>query len=378
MVFLIPIAALLTALLLIMALRLERALSLFRIKKMYTAAIEAPSVTVCIPARNETHAMTQCLERVLASDYEKLEIVVYDDSSTDDTSFLIRSFAHAGVRFIPGTALPEGWLGKNHALEVLAREASGTYIVFLDVDTSIQPTTISQLVGYMMTEKLVMSSVIPARADTLRMGILFGTLRYFWELVLSREKAPATSGSLWMINRQTLLDTLGGFVSHKNEVEVEEHIAAIIGVAAYHCLVSNQTLGVTYEKRWSSQIETSRRLLFPMLGATWLGVLMGGVVLLLLNLPFLTVLSFVLFGWTPIQSIALLFVIVSIALYGIYTAHLWRRYWWLSAVLWPLVVLQELVVLLRSVSGYARRTITWKGRSVTAPPVHVDYLEIDK
>ena len=86
---------------------------------------EYPSVSVCIAARNETHALAQCLERVLKSDYPKLEILVLDDSSTDDTSLIIKSFASAGVRFIPGAALPSGWLGKNHAYQTLIDEARG-------------------------------------------------------------------------------------------------------------------------------------------------------------------------------------------------------------------------------------------------------------
>jgi len=112
---------------------------------------DLPTVSVCIPARNEKHAMTQCLERVLASDYEKLEVVVFDDSSNDETSVLIRSFAHAGVRFVPGTELPGEWLGRNRALDILAHEASGDYIVFMDVDTYITVNSITKLMSYMKT-----------------------------------------------------------------------------------------------------------------------------------------------------------------------------------------------------------------------------------
>ena len=69
---------------------------------------ELPTVSVCIPARNEMHALEQCLEYILASDYGKLEVLVLDDSSSDQTPHIIRSFAHAGVRFIPGSPLPKG------------------------------------------------------------------------------------------------------------------------------------------------------------------------------------------------------------------------------------------------------------------------------
>lgn len=360
-----------------MAIRVGQAAQTYRIKKLYTAAIEAPSVSVCIPARNEMHAMSQCLESVLASDYKKLEIVVYDDSSADDTSILVKSFAHAGVRFVPGGDLPDGWLGRNHAFDVLAREASGTYLVFLDVDTLIKPTTISQLVGYMMTENVTMASVLPARTDTGRASTLFGHLRYFWEIVLARTAAPATSSALWMIRRRELLDQLGGFAPHHDEVRPEAHIAAMLGSSQYHCLIATKTLGVTYEKRWSSQVETSRRLLLPMLGGAWYGALGGVVVLALLNIPSLALLSGLIVGWGAVQTLSLVLLIAGMLVYGLYLSRMWYSRQWLGALLWPYSIMQELILFVSSVLGYARHTITWKGRSVTASPARVDHLEID-
>src|SRR5690606_15885888 len=134
---------------------------------------------------------------VLASDYKKLEILVFDDSSTDDTSRIIRSFAQAGVRFVAGTELPEGWLGKNHALDVLSKEASGTYVLFMDVDTVIAPTTIRRLVDDVVYGKKTMVTVIPERADGWRLSVLFGHLRYFWELSVNSVSRPATASALW-------------------------------------------------------------------------------------------------------------------------------------------------------------------------------------
>jgi glycosyltransferase involved in cell wall biosynthesis len=358
---------LLGGLLVTFSFRLERALRRFRIRKGFTAPSEMPSVSVCVPARNETHAMTQCLERVLASDYRKLEVIVFDDESADDTSILINSFAHAGVRFVPGTSLPDGWLGKNHALEVLAREASGTYVMFLDVDTHIKPTTISQLVNYATTEKSQMVSVIPGRDDAWRPSVLFGHLRYYWEIIFSRESSPATSSSLWMIKRHTLLDIIGGFVSHKADVEPEERMAQLIGMKAYRCLVNNQQLGVSYEKKWTSQCETSQRLLYPMVGGTWQAGLLALLALAVLNLPFFVVLSGLFIDWDDVHTVAFLYLALFALLYGRYTYVVWQRNWWIGVFVWPVVVLQELVLFINSLIGYAKGTITWKGRPVASP-----------
>lgn len=376
MVILIILAVAYSALVCVIALRVRRALRKFRIKKTYTAALEAPSVTVCIPARNETHAMTRCIEDVLKSDYKKLEVIVYDDSSTDDTSELVRAFAHSGVRFVPGTALEPGWLGRNHALEVLAREANGTYALFMDVDTSITPTTISRLVGYMMTENVVMVSVLPGRPRGLRASALFGHLRYFWKSILDRDGSPATSSSLWMIKRHVLIDTLGGFAPHKADVDPEGHVAGIIGFRAYHCLLNDTELGVTYEKKWSSQKETSRRVLYPMMGGRWYGAVAGAALLLLLNTP----LYLALFGllYAPFALVSLVLYTAMIVVYGMFLSRVWPGHAWLGALMWPYVIIQEVFLFCASVTGYVRHSITWKGRSITTSPIRIDHIEINE
>jgi glycosyltransferase involved in cell wall biosynthesis len=378
MVIFLALAMVLTVFLVLFAVRLQRSFRRFTLRRTEgrIPLEDLPTISVCIPARNEMHAMTQCLERVLASDYEKLEVIVYDDRSKDDTSILIRSFAHAGVRFVPGTELPSGWLGRNHALEILASEASGEYLVFLDVDTFIKPTTISQLVSYMIRKKLKMISVIPGRSDTWRASVFFGHLRYFWELLLSRESAPATSTSVWVVHRTTLSD-LGGFAPYKNNVQPESQLASMMGTSEYHCILSDKELGVTFEKKWHSQVEAAKRLLYPMAGGTWQRGALALVTLVLLNLPFFTVMSSVFFGWTIIQIKALWLLLAFMALYGTYTNRVWRNKWWLGGLLWPIIILQELVLLVLSMWGYARGTITWKRRPVTAAPLRVDAVKID-
>jgi glycosyltransferase involved in cell wall biosynthesis len=369
-------STLLTLLVVLFSFRLWRSLKKFTINETYTPKEPLPTVSVCIPARNETHALAACLERVLASDYEKLEIIVFDDSSADDTSVLIRSFAHAGVRFVPGPSLPSGWLGKNHALEVLADEASGAYIIFLDVDTVIQPNTISQLVGYATDKSAEMVSVIPGRNDAWRLSVLFGHLRFFWQLLLFTHERPAVAASLWLIYRPALIEKVKGFTPFKESVEPEIHIAAALG-STYKCLANTSVIGVTYEKKWQSQLETSRRLLYPMFGGTSLKGVSGLIILVVLNLPF-GALLYGIFDWTIIQTMALWHTFAFMAIYAVYLGRFWPNGWWAGALLWPLVILQELILFIQSLWGYARHTITWKGRLISDTVSKGDTLVIDK
>jgi len=379
MFMLIVFTCILTGLLGAFVVRLQLALGRSRLSDSSSEpSSHMPTVSICIPARNEVHAMTQCLERALESDYEKIEIIVFDDSSADDTSILVRSFAHAGVRFVPGTHLPEGWLGKNHALEVLAREASGEYIIFMDVDTSIEPTTISRLVNRIMTGKLEMISVVPERKDVWRASVLLSPLRYFWQLILSSPTHPTASSSLWSIKRDVLLERLGGIGEYKSEVQPEVSIAARIEPARYQCIAGGSLLGVAYEKKWLSQLETSRRLLYPTLGRSWWRSLVVFAVLVVLNLPTVTLISAVLFGWTESQVMALWFLAAYMAVYGMYTSVVWRGNWWIGGLMWPFAILQELVLFISSMWGYARHTITWKGRLLTSSTSRADRIEISE
>lgn len=372
-----PLLSVVSFLVVFCAARLFMALERFRIRRPYTAALEAPSVSVCIPARNEMHVMAECIERVLASDYEKIEIIVFDDSSSDDTSILVKSFAHAGVRFVPGRELPAGWLGKNHALSILAAEASGSKLLFLDVDTSIDTTTISQLVSYMETEHLSMVSVLPTCRDGWSAGALFGYMRFYWELVIAGRSLPATSSGLWMISRSVLLDEQGGFAPFADDVRPEQRIAEKLGTHRYHCLLGTEALGVAEKKPWRSQREAGRRLLYPLIGGARIAGLGAVVMVLLFNVPTVGFITGLAVGRPDIALWSLGLILGSIASYGGYTRHTRSHGWLVGALLWPILIIQELYLLLSSIIGYATHTVTWKGRPVTAKSAKTDYLVID-
>lgn len=326
-----------------------------------------PSVTVCIPARNETHAMTECLEKVIASSYPKLEVIVMDDSSADDTSIIIKSFAHAGVRFIEGKDLPSGWLGKNYALQRLLEQASGSYIFFMDVDTRIQPGAIEQLVAYASQHKAQMVSVLPRREDGWRASVVFSSLRYLWELLFHSKSSPATASSAWLIERKVLLES-DGFEKYKDAIQPEsKYSGELMAKNKYRFLIGSSDLGVSYEKKWSSQLSTSIRLLYPLLGANPAAALITAFDLLLLVAPVIILISALFGDWTIHQNIALVLYALFAILYGLYVGKVWKRGWIIGSLIWPVVVLQESILILVSTLRYKTKTVTWKGRLVRRP-----------
>src|SRR5713101_9404713 len=94
-----------------------------------------PSVTVIVPARNEEAVLAACIES-LARQPEILEILVVNDQSTDGTASVVRKLMEkvANLRLLESGELPDGWVGKNHALWIGAKQAKGAWLLFTDAD----------------------------------------------------------------------------------------------------------------------------------------------------------------------------------------------------------------------------------------------------
>ena len=333
------------------------------------SADELPAVSVCLPARNENSSMTECLESVLASDYPKLEIIVLDDDSSDNTSNLIKAFAHSGVRFVQGAALPEGWLGKNYALHTLLEEASGRYVLFMDVDTRLSTTTVSQLVAHVIAKDRDMVSVIPQRYDTYRPSAWMGTLRFFWELLLDSPRRPGSSAALWMVNRHFLSEELRGFEPWRDQIQPELYIAReCLRRHGYTLLVSTPALGASFAKKWSSQVESARRMLLPGFYNSTLGVLVGVGMLLAIILPQVAWIVAVLEGNWLLFAVEFVLAVFLAGVSAAYFGLVWRSRRVIGVLLTPWIAWQELWLLIASAIGYRMGTITWKGRPVGRPP----------
>ncbi len=333
---------------------------------------QLPTVSVCIPARNEDTVLLECLQSVLASDYPKLEIIVLDDCSQDKTAGIVRQFAHDGVRFIQGELPASGWLGKNQAMQTLAEHASGDYMVCIGVDVRLQPHSISRLVHYTLSAQAQMVSVLPQNTHGLDKSTLLSPLQYFWQVVLpiSARRVPVSSKA-WIINTD-VLKSLGGFASVKHKVVPEGSFALRLASSnSYRFLLSNDQLGLTEQKKWSSQVETSIRLLYPTCKRQPFYVVMAlAVTCGLLLAPFIVAITLVvssqqtLVFWLSIVAAILLWVS-----YGLVRFRTHPSTWPLATLLFPFSLMQECVLFVVSMLQYEFGDVNWKGRNVCYPVI---------
>ena len=115
---------------------------------------EWPRLSVLVPARNEEARLETALTSLRDQDYPNLEIVVVDDRSTDRTGEIIDDMAAQDprIRAVHVDELPDGWLGKMHALERAADRATGDWFLLTDADVEYAPGALRRSVSYALSE----------------------------------------------------------------------------------------------------------------------------------------------------------------------------------------------------------------------------------
>jgi glycosyltransferase involved in cell wall biosynthesis len=97
-------------------------------------------VSVIIPARNEEASIARAVESV-AMQMEVGEVIVVNDNSTDATGAILAELTtrYPKLRVLNAGPLPDGWVGKNHAVSIGAAAAERDWLLFTDADTYHYP-----------------------------------------------------------------------------------------------------------------------------------------------------------------------------------------------------------------------------------------------
>lgn len=112
---------------------------------------EAPTVSVVVPAYEESVVIENCVRSVLRSEHPALEIVCVDDGSSDDTFARMERLAaeHPQVR-----ALRQDNAGKGAALNTGIAAARGDILVLVDADGLFRPDTVTRLLRGFRDERV--------------------------------------------------------------------------------------------------------------------------------------------------------------------------------------------------------------------------------
>jgi cellulose synthase/poly-beta-1,6-N-acetylglucosamine synthase-like glycosyltransferase len=185
-----------------------------------------PSISAIVPARNEEDVIASCLKS-LALQPEIAEILVVNDQSTDKTGEIVRGLMGEipHLRLLETQDIPCGWLGKNNAVYLGAREAKNAWLLFVDADAELQPGAASRALQIAREADAALVSFSPEQItrtwyEKALLPMVFSSLaRFFtYEDVNSPASPVAAANGQFLMVRRDAYESIGGHASIAAEV----------------------------------------------------------------------------------------------------------------------------------------------------------------
>ncbi|OPH49594.1 glycosyl transferase family 2 [Paenibacillus ferrarius] len=178
-----------------------------------------PLVSVIIAAKEEESTILETVRHLLSQNYPRLEIIAVNDRSQDATGVRLdelrrwsqnKSEISTPLKIIHITHLPDGWLGKNHALYQGYQQTRGQYLLFTDADILFSPNAITDAVTYMKEQDVQHLTLTPNMIA--RGALLKGFVHFFlfsfslfvrpWRANLDNAREPGIGiGAFNMVSR---------------------------------------------------------------------------------------------------------------------------------------------------------------------------------
>ncbi|HHT9127595.1 MAG TPA: glycosyltransferase, partial [Candidatus Wujingus californicus] len=209
---------------------------------------ELPSLTVIVPARNESKTLPLTLPSWLNQDYQKTEIIIVNDNSSDNTAECAKAIAsnsNKNVQIINGTEPPSGWSGKLWALQQGINVSSGEWLLFTDADILHNQNVWSGLVSKALSEQHAMVSLLAfLNTHGIWAGLLIPAFIYFFHFLYPFKKVKylrsgiaAAAGGCILISRHTL-KRIGGIEAYHDAWIDDLALAKLIKRAGFSISLS--------------------------------------------------------------------------------------------------------------------------------------------
>jgi chlorobactene glucosyltransferase len=198
---------------------------------------DRPLQSVIIPAKDEGHRIWESVERILASEECRLELILVNDRSQDNTLAVMEELARedSRIKVVSVNELPEGWTGKTHAMFKGVEIATGEILLFIDADCSLHPHALYTALNWSLSKDIDLFSLVPgftARGfieDAIFPVLAMGLLHYFPLREVNDPAKPIAfaSGAFFMMTRKAY-ERIGGWNTVRSEVTEDIAMAKLV------------------------------------------------------------------------------------------------------------------------------------------------------
>ena len=211
--------------------------SSFTLRLKYSVDIpNPPKLSIIVPARNEENDIRRCLESLQKIEYPNIEIIAINDRSTDRTGEIIAEIAQADekIKLIQGSDLPDGWLGKVHAIHQGISHATGDWFLLIDADVALHEKAPATAISYCLKNDLEMLSIFLKPSlntfwENIIMPVVFGAILSSFPIKKVNKPDDATvmaSGGFILINALSY-QAIGGYEVIRNSIPTDVSLARL-------------------------------------------------------------------------------------------------------------------------------------------------------
>jgi len=345
----------------------------------HIALLNFPKVSILVPARNEERNIAACVHSLLAQDYPDFEVLVLNDQSSDSTVAILEQIAalNPKLKVLNGSPPPEGWVGKSWACVQLAEAAQGKVFYFTDADTVHQPQAVRRAVSVLINGQADLLTGFPGQrmhtwGEKLIVPFFLWSFFSFTPLALAyRLRLPWLSNAVgqFMVFRREAYLAVGGHRKTADSIVEDLLLAQHVKAHGLRWRVINATnlLSCRMYLNFKEALEGLSKNLFAAFGFRllpflfiflWLAVLFWLPPVLLLGCTV---------GWVFEGSLALwVFCILIAVLIWLLPYHQLRFPVYL-AFLYPVTLLFNEWIALRSLWMSLSGKLSWKGRRFKRP-----------
>ncbi len=353
-----------------------------------------PFVSILVPAKDEGSHIRTCIARVMQQDYPAFELIAINDRSTDDTGSVLDDFVAATpespiladsmnakrdadvastLRVLHIENLPDGWLGKCHALYRGTQHATGEWFFFVDSDVKLQPDALSKMLAYAVDRKCdALSITTTIETERFIERLMLPLLAATWATAFAADQTNEDSqpdravanGQVFLI-RADAYRKVNGHEAVKNRIVEDVELMRTLKKAGF------KTRFLAGRHLASTRMHTHLRQIFHGWARIFAGTSRGGITpmigaILFFVICLLTAYPAMLHGIMAHDAYWLIASLSHWLLMTIMTGMVW--FWTgnspIYALLLPISVPIEIAILLFSIRRAKSGKVDWRGSQV--------------
>jgi glycosyltransferase involved in cell wall biosynthesis len=344
---------------------------------MSVSSQSSNQVTAIVPARNEEAVIAACVES-LAGQTEVGEILVINDQSTDQTAGVVRKEMEGipKLRLLEVQELPPGWIGKNHAVSIGAREAKGEWLLFTDADAVHGGDSAAKALSIAAVENATMVSFSPQQVmerlyEKALIPYVYCRLasKFSYAEVNDLGKPAAAANGQFLMIRRDVYEAVGGHASVAGEVLEDVALARRVKGAGYRIWFGSGTgiARVRMYRSFAAMWAGWKKNLYPLMGNS-AAALAKEYVLAVAPVFAILIATISGFLFTKSQMFALCVAVIGVlALALLFGGQLKRRGFTVGLAIYGIPGrLLFTGVLWASYRSHRRGRLEWKGREYPA------------